>query len=138
MLTRQSMYIDTAYRIAAKDCALGVIEWLGVSVQVSEVRLGPRRRYQRFSCPVCHRPKMPLLFALPDPCCRVCAKSRGYMYSYQARSVKREAAAVLRNQASRKVTPTGKRLALAAALEAQAVALDLDLSRLRVLSRKRK
>lgn len=80
---------------------------------------------------------MPILFALPEPCCRVCAKSRGYMYSYQAKCPKRERAQVLSNQAGRKSTPTGKRLALAAALEAQSVALDLDLAKLRVLSRKR-
>lgn len=136
MLTKHYVYIDTALRIRARDCLLGPIDWLGVRLQVSEVRLGPRRRYRRFKCPVCKRDKMPLLFALPDPCCRVCAKSRGYLYSYQVKCHKRERAHVLANQASRKITPTAKRLGLAAALEAQSVAMSLDTAKLSRLKQK--
>lgn len=129
MLDTHRQYLDTVPRIYGKDCPLGRFEWLGVGLQVSEHRLGPRRRYKRFKCPVCKHEHRAILYAYPDPCCVRCAIKRGLMYSYQAKSPKREAAAVLRNQAGRvKSNPTAKRVALKRALEAAGPVADLDLS----------
>lgn len=135
MLISRRYYLDTVPRIRARDCSIGALEWLGIGLQVSVRQYGVRR-HRRLVCPVCNNPNQAILYAMPNPICKRCAQASGHMYSYQARSPKREAAAVLSGRIRFSVTPTGKRLALAAALEAQAVAMSLDVSRLANLSKR--
>ena len=135
MLTTRHLYLDTVERIRARDCPVGALYWLGVDLQVSE-RVYGVRRHRRLLCPVCMNPNQAILYALPKPVCKRCAQAAGAMYSYQAKSPKREAATVLSSRIRFAVTPTAKRLALAAALEAQSAAMSLDVAKLDVLARK--